>query len=118
MTLANFMELSPSQDATNCAATREFPKYFMEPGGSLTCSQQPSTDPYPGPDESSPYYPILRSILILCTHLCFVLPSGLLPSGFPINILFAFRFSPVHPICPAHLILLDLIIVGYKVPAL
>jgi hypothetical protein len=26
----------------------------MEPEGSLQCSQQPATDPYPEPDESSP----------------------------------------------------------------
>jgi hypothetical protein len=36
----------------------------------------------------------LRSILILSTHLRLGQPSGLFPSGFPINILYAFLFSP------------------------
>jgi hypothetical protein len=31
----------------------------MEPEGSLPYSQEPSPDPYPKPDESSPYNPIL-----------------------------------------------------------
>jgi hypothetical protein len=31
----------------------------MEPEGSLQCSQEPSTGPYPDPDESSTYDPIL-----------------------------------------------------------
>jgi hypothetical protein len=51
----------------------------MEPEGSLLCLQEPSTGPYPEPDQSSPYQPILRSILILSTHLCLGLPSGLFP---------------------------------------
>jgi hypothetical protein len=32
----------------------------MEPEGSLPYSQEPSTGPYPEPDQSSPYHPILR----------------------------------------------------------
>jgi hypothetical protein len=34
----------------------------MEPEGSLPCSQEPSTVPYPEPDRSSPYHPILSEI--------------------------------------------------------
>jgi hypothetical protein len=31
----------------------------MESEGLLQRSQEPSTGPYPGPDQSSPYHPIL-----------------------------------------------------------
>jgi hypothetical protein len=59
----------------------------MEPEGSLTCSQEPSTGPYPKPYQSNPHHPIsLRTILILSTHIRLCLSStfhiascGLLP---------------------------------------
>jgi hypothetical protein len=34
-------------------------QHFMEPEGSLPSSQEPSTGPYPEPDQSNPYHPIL-----------------------------------------------------------
>jgi hypothetical protein len=62
----------------------------MEPEGSLPCSQEPSTGPYPDPDRSSPHHPILS------THLRIGLPSSLFPSGFLTNILYAFLFAHTY----------------------
>jgi hypothetical protein len=57
--------------------------------------------------QSVPFYPMSpRSILILSTHLRLGLPSL-----FPTNNLYAFPFSPSRSVCPAHLIILDLIII-------
>jgi len=51
----------------------------------------------------------LRSILILFFHISLGLSSGLFPSGFPTEILYAFLICLIRTTCPAHLILLDLI---------
>jgi hypothetical protein len=45
---------------------RSYPRtsqHFMEPEGSLPCSQDPPTRPYPETDQSNPYHPILLSQL-------------------------------------------------------
>jgi hypothetical protein len=39
----------------------------MEPEGSLPCSQHPTTGPYPEPDQSNQYRPILGRAKI-CLH--------------------------------------------------
>jgi len=49
------------------------------------------------------------SILILSTHLCVGLPSGVLPSGYLSKTLYNPFSSPIRATCPAHLILLDFI---------
>jgi hypothetical protein len=66
------------------------------------------------PTHTIPSHPIsLWSISILSTYLRLGLPSGLFPSGFPTNILYPFLFSSIRAKWPAHLILLDLIILLY-----
>jgi hypothetical protein len=74
----------------------------METEGSLPCSQEPSTDTYPEPDQFSPYHPIL----ILSIHLCLGLPSGLFPYGFPTKVLYVFLLAPIRATPTAHLSLL------------
>jgi len=49
-----------------------------------------------------------RSILILSSHLCLGLPSGLFPSGFPTITLYTL-LCPIHATFLAHRCLLDLI---------
>jgi hypothetical protein len=47
-----------SSDANSRSASQEIPPpslAFIEPEGSLPCSQEPTTGPHPEPDESSPY---------------------------------------------------------------
>jgi hypothetical protein len=83
----------------------------METEGSLPHWQEPTTCPYPQPDRSSlcPHPTSLNSILILSSHICLGLPSGLLRSDFFTKTLYAPVLAPIRTTCPAHLNLLDLI---------
>jgi hypothetical protein len=82
-------------------------QHFIEPQGSIPCSQEPFTCPYPESYQSNPHHIIPSYLSKIHFNILRVgLPSGLLPSVFSTNILYAFLFSRIR----AHLILLDFII--------
>jgi hypothetical protein len=107
----SLMELSHSWEHANCAATQELPSILWIPNVHYRVHKSPLLVhilTQINPIHTFPSY--LRSILILSTYLRLGLPSGLFPSGFPTNILYAFLLSRIRATFPAHLILLDLII--------
>jgi hypothetical protein len=93
--LTNFLELSPSWEATRCAATQEITNILWNPTVHYHFLKSPPLVPVHSqinPIHTTPSY--LSPILILSTHLGLGLPCGLFPSGFPINILYV--SSPPH----------------------
>jgi hypothetical protein len=69
----------------------------MKPEGSLPCSQELATGPYPEYTSSHPIY--LRPILILSFFLRLEFPSGFFASDFVTTILYAFLNSPTYATC-------------------
>jgi hypothetical protein len=107
----SLMEMSPSWEAFNCAATAELPSILWNTEVDHRVHMTPPPVPILGQIDLIPTittYP-QRSILILSTLLRLGLPSCLFLYGFPTNILYAFLLSPICAECSAHLILLDLI---------
>jgi hypothetical protein len=61
--------------------------------GSSPCSQQPANGPYPKLDRTNPHSPTLISPMFILMLFFLSLSSGLLPSGFPTKLAYAFLIS-------------------------
>ena len=83
----------------------------MEPKGSVPYLHAPATFPYPDSDQFNqlPTYTTSWSTLVLSSHPRLGIPSSLFSSGLLTKTLYASLLSSIRAICPAHLILLDLI---------
>jgi hypothetical protein len=96
--ITNFMELSQSRSYSRIS------QRFMIPEGSLPCSQEPSTGPYPKPDRSSPSHPFYLSkihfnpptYILVCLVVSFLLafsPISYMHSSSPPFVLHALPIS-------------------------
>jgi hypothetical protein len=56
---AKYTETEPFLRSRQLRSYSRTSQHFTEPEGSLPCSQEPSTGPYPKPDQSSLYHPNL-----------------------------------------------------------
>jgi hypothetical protein len=107
------MELGPSWEVAYCAATQEIQNIWLKLKVHYRIHNSPPLFPILSqinPVNASPFY-FLIYILVLSTQLSVGLPSGLFPSGFPTNILYASPFPTIRPTCLVHPIPLNLTIV-------
>jgi hypothetical protein len=99
------MELSPSQEPTSCSTTQENSSLLWNTKAHLHVHNTLSLDsalsqlnPHPIPS----YFPMINFNIILPPMSSF----SLSPLSFRFSYRNSLSFSPMHAICPAHLILL------------
>ena len=92
------MVQSPSWEGNWFAASQEILRISRNPKVHYRTNKLRHLSlPWASPIQSiHPHPTSWRSILILSTHLCLGLPSGLLPSGFPSNTLYTPLSSPIR----------------------
>jgi hypothetical protein len=107
----NYMVLRPSREATNCAATEEFPNTSWNPKVHYCVHNTPPLVPILSqinPVHTTPFY--LSNIHFNINHQpTFVLVVSFLLAFPPISYMQS-SFPTIHATCPTHLILLDFII--------
>jgi hypothetical protein len=106
------MKLSTAREVTNSAATQELPSILWNPKVHYHIHKSSQTVLILRQNNSvhTTQFHISKIQLNIIHSPTVGLPSGLFPSGFPTGNLYAFLFYLIHDTCPAHLILLDFII--------
>jgi hypothetical protein len=91
----SLMKLSSSREAANCAATQELPSILWNLKVHYRVHMSPPLVPILSQINQIHTIPTYLSKinLVLFTHLCLGLSSGLFPSGFRTSILYAFLSS-------------------------
>ena len=105
------MAQNPSSETNRSAANHEVPRIFSCPEVPYPIHKCLPPDPVLSQTNSAHAPPshFLKILFKIFSHLHMGLPSGLFPSRFPHQILYAALPSPLHVTCCAHLILLDII---------